>query len=107
MGISVISVSTDSMDPEAGGDTVAAAMTLLANTDALIIDLRQNGWWLAGDGAADLLLLFEGEPVHLNDLYFRPTDRHAPVLDAAARSRKEVHREGRLCPDQQTDLLGG
>jgi C-terminal processing protease CtpA/Prc len=25
------------------GDTAAAAMTFLSNTDALIIDLRQNG----------------------------------------------------------------
>ena len=30
-------------DPEAGVETVAAAMNFLANTDALIFDLRQNG----------------------------------------------------------------
>jgi len=30
-------------DAEAGGDTVTAAMNFLSNTDALIIDLRQNG----------------------------------------------------------------
>jgi C-terminal processing protease CtpA/Prc len=62
------------LDPEEGGDTVAAAMTLLANTDAMIIDLRQNG-----GGSPEMVQLicsyfFEGEPVHLNDLYFRPTD---------------------------------
>ncbi|HLK61271.1 MAG TPA: S41 family peptidase [Chthonomonadaceae bacterium] len=61
-------------DPEMGGDTVAGAMTLLANTDALIIDLRQNG-----GGSPEMVQLicsyfFEGEPVHLNDLYFRPSD---------------------------------
>lgn len=62
------------MDPESGGDTVAAAMALLANTDAMIIDLRQNG-----GGSPEMVQLicsyfFEGEPVHLNDLYFRPDD---------------------------------
>jgi len=62
------------MDPETGGDTVAGAMALLANTEAMIIDLRQNG-----GGSPEMVQLicsyfFEGEPVHLNDLYFRPTD---------------------------------
>jgi hypothetical protein len=55
-----------------GGQTAAAAMNLLANTDALIIDLRKNG---GGDPAMVALVctyLFESEPVHLNDLYFRP-----------------------------------
>ena len=61
-------------DPEGGGDTVSAAMTFLANTDALIIDLRHNG-----GGSPEMVQLicsyfFEGEPVHLNDLYYRPTD---------------------------------
>jgi hypothetical protein len=61
-------------DPETGGDTVASTMDFLANTDALIIDLRHNG---GGDPAMVQLLcsyFFEGEPVHLNDLYFRPDD---------------------------------
>lgn len=54
------------------GDTAAAAMNFLANTEALIIDLRQNG---GGDPAAVALIssyLFGPEPVHLNDLYWRP-----------------------------------
>jgi hypothetical protein len=54
------------------GDTAAAAMNFLANTEALIIDLRQNG---GGDPAAVALIssyLFAPEPVHLNDLYWRP-----------------------------------
>ncbi|HSB10998.1 MAG TPA: S41 family peptidase [Blastocatellia bacterium] len=57
-----------------GADTVVAAMNLLANTDALIIDVRRNG---GGDPAMVALIssyLFDGEPVHLNDLYFRPND---------------------------------
>ena len=58
--------------PEFGGETVVAAMNFLANTDALIIDLRRNG---GGDPAMVALIssyLFNPEPVHLNDLYFRP-----------------------------------
>jgi hypothetical protein len=31
------------MDPQFGGQAVAAAMTLLANADAVIVDLRKNG----------------------------------------------------------------
>lgn len=56
-----------------GAETVVAAMNLVANTDALIIDLRRNG---GGDPAMVALIssyLFD-EPVHLNDLYFRPDD---------------------------------
>ncbi|HEV8483239.1 MAG TPA: S41 family peptidase [Blastocatellia bacterium] len=62
------------MSPEFGGETAAAAMNLLANTDALIIDLRRNG---GGDPAMVALIssyLFGAEPVHLNDLYWRQGD---------------------------------
>jgi retinol-binding protein 3 len=55
-----------------GAETVVAAMNFVANTDALIIDLRRNG---GGDPAMVALIssyLFGAEPVHLNDLYFRP-----------------------------------
>jgi C-terminal processing protease CtpA/Prc len=62
-------------DPEMGGETVAAAMNFLAGTDALIIDLRQNG---GGNPAMVALIcsyFFGKEPVHLNDLYWRQGDR--------------------------------
>ena len=58
------------MDPEAGAETVAAAMNFVSNSDALIFDMRQNG---GGDPAMVALIcsyLF-GDKVHLNDLYWR------------------------------------
>ena len=58
-------------DPDAGADTVAAAMNFVANTDFLIFDLRDNG---GGDPAMVKLIcsyLFGEKPVHLNDLYWR------------------------------------
>jgi hypothetical protein len=59
---------------EFGGDTAAAAMNFLAHTDALIIDLRENG-----GGAPDMVALLASyalgpEPVHLFDVYYRPDD---------------------------------
>jgi C-terminal processing protease CtpA/Prc len=62
-------------DHEAGAETVAAAMTFLQNTDALIFDLRQNG---GGNPAMIALIssyLFGDKPVHLNDLYWRKDNR--------------------------------
>ncbi len=61
-------------DPELAGETAAAALTFLANTDALIIDLRQNG---GGDPAMVALVssyLFD-KKIHLNDLYIRAENR--------------------------------
>ncbi len=55
-------------------ETIASVMDFVSNTDALIFDLRNNG---GGDPACVQLLcsyLFGDEPVHLNDLYFRPAD---------------------------------
>ena len=63
------------MDEELGADTVAAAMNFVANTDALIIDMRSNG---GGNPAMVALIcsyLFGPEPVHLNDLYWREGNR--------------------------------
>ncbi len=61
--------------PELGAETVAAAMTFVNGTDALIFDLRQNG---GGDPEMVALIcsyLFGDKPVHLNDLYFRVGNR--------------------------------
>lgn len=59
------------MDADICGATVAAAMGFVAHTDALILDLRDNG---GGQPAMVSLIasyLFD-KPTHLNDLY----DRH-------------------------------
>ena len=57
------------------GDIAAAAMTLLAQSDALIIDLRSNG-----GGHGDMVQLIAGylftESRPLSGKYHRPTDTH-------------------------------
>jgi C-terminal processing protease CtpA/Prc len=60
---------------EFGKETVAAAFNFLANTDSLIVDLRKNG---GGDPEMVQLIcsyLFDGQPVHLNSLYWREGNR--------------------------------
>ncbi len=58
---------------EYGGATAIAAMNFLAGSDALIVDLRQNG-----GGAPSMIQLissyFFEEPVHLNSFYIRRED---------------------------------
>jgi hypothetical protein len=58
---------------EYSGATAVAAMNFLAHSDALIIDLRNNG-----GGSPSLIQLitsyFFDEPVHLNSFYIRETD---------------------------------
>ena len=53
---------------------VDSAFAFLQNTDALIIDLRQNGGGSPEMVAYICSYLFGDEPVHLNDLYFRPSN---------------------------------
>lgn len=61
------------VDSEAG-EVATAAMNFLGHTDALIIDLRNNGG--GSPGMIQLLssYLFGDEPEHLNSFYFRPAD---------------------------------
>ncbi|MBD3401393.1 hypothetical protein GF420_00750 [candidate division GN15 bacterium] len=61
------------VDASLAGPTAVAAMNFLANCDALIVDLRENG-----GGSPSLIQLitsyFFDEPVHLNSFYIRETD---------------------------------
>jgi hypothetical protein len=60
-------------DPEACGATAVAAMNFLANVDAIIFDLRENG-----GGEPKMIALIStylfSEPTHLNDLWERKGD---------------------------------
>jgi hypothetical protein len=62
------------LDAGLGGETVVAAMNFLANTDALIIDLRQNGGGSPAMVALISSYLFD-DTTHLNDLYWREGER--------------------------------
>ena len=59
------------MPPSMMGETAAAAMTFLGNTDALIIDLRQNGGG-SPDAVAFIASYFFDDPQRLNDIVNRP-----------------------------------
>jgi hypothetical protein len=63
------------MDPKAAAEPAVAAMNLLANTDALIIDVRKNGGGSPHTVALLCSYLFDEKPVHLNDLYWRKCNR--------------------------------
>lgn len=55
-------------------DTLVAAMKIIENTDALIIDLRNCMGSLDENTIPFLSSYFFDEPVHLFDFYIRPTD---------------------------------
>tara|TARA_R110002110_G_scaffold92763_1_gene241968 strand:+ start:734 stop:2071 length:1338 start_codon:yes stop_codon:yes gene_type:complete len=62
---------------EYAGETAVSAMNFLSNTDAIIIDLRNNG---GGSPAMIQLItsyLYGSAPVHLNNFYWRPTDSNS------------------------------
>ena len=61
--------------PQLMGDTAAAAMTFLANMEALIIDLRQNGGGSPDAVALMASYLMGPQPARLNDIYDRPSNQ--------------------------------
>jgi C-terminal processing protease CtpA/Prc len=63
------------MHPDVAAEPAAAAMNFLANTDALIIDVRHNGGGSPHSVALLCSYLFGEKPVHLNSLYQRKGDR--------------------------------
>lgn len=54
--------------PEYAGETYAAAMAFVAHTDALIIDLRENGGSISPDAVPMFSTYFFDRPTHLIDL---------------------------------------
>ena len=62
-------------DPAVGAETAVAAMTLLAHTSALIVDLRQNGGGWPEMVALLTTFLFDAEIVHLDSLYWRQGEK--------------------------------
>lgn len=62
------------MDHELGEDTVAAAMNFVHNTDALIIDLRQNSGGSPKMVALISSYFFGDKKIHLNSIYWRKSD---------------------------------
>ena len=60
------------MPEEIAGDTGTAAMSFVANTDALIVDLRKNGGGHPEMIAFLTSYLFD-KPTHLNDIYTEQT----------------------------------
>ncbi|HEY9878923.1 MAG TPA: S41 family peptidase [Leptolyngbyaceae cyanobacterium] len=59
------------LPPELAGEAAISAMNFLSNTDALVIDLRQNGGGSPNMVALLSSYLFDDQPVHLNDLHWR------------------------------------
>ena len=61
------------MNPEVCAPTASAAMAFVANSSALIIDLRGNGGGNPAMVSYIASYLFD-QPTHLNDLYYRKDD---------------------------------
>jgi hypothetical protein len=77
------------------GDTLAAALAFLANSEAIILDLRQNHGGF-GNGGTWLCSYFFEEETHLTDQYNRPenTTRQVwtfPVAPSARLADRELY----------------
>jgi len=86
------------LDTEYAGETAVAAMNFLSNTDAIIIDLRQNGGGTPGMIQLITSYLYRAEPVHLNNFYWRPTDTHTQTWTLP-------HVSGKRNPDAAVYIL--
>jgi C-terminal processing protease CtpA/Prc len=62
------------LPPQMMGDTAAAAMAFVANADALIVDLRQNGGGSPDAVALMASYLMGPQPARMNDIYDRPSN---------------------------------
>jgi hypothetical protein len=72
--IGYVEVRSFASSARAAAATVAKEMSVVADADALIIDIRRNGGGAPEAVALVSSYLFGEEPVHLNSLYFRPDD---------------------------------
>jgi len=72
--IAYIEITTFAMPPDTVREAVRDVMSEAADARAIIIDLRRNGGGTPGLVALISSYLFDDERVHLNSLYWRPTD---------------------------------
>lgn len=83
------------LQPSEIGDTAAASMTFLANSEAVIVDLRKNGGG-SPEGVIFLCSYFFDGSVHLNSIYSRGTDTTRdywshPVVPGKKLTGKDVY----------------
>jgi CubicO group peptidase (beta-lactamase class C family) len=91
------------MNAEWAAETAAEAMNAVANTDALIFDVRNNG---GGQPEMVRLLcsyLFD-KRTHINDIYWRPTDKTTEywTLDTVAGKKYGQQREVYVLTSRRT-----
>ena len=71
---------TNFSDTKIGGETAVGAMNFVANTDAIIFDIRENGIGNGGGHPEMIQLissyLFDVKPVHLNSFYWRDQNKN-------------------------------
>jgi retinol-binding protein 3 len=72
--VAYIEITTFSPQPGQVREIVRDVMDEAADARALILDVRRNGGGTPGLVALISSYLFGDEPVHLNSLYWRPTD---------------------------------
>jgi hypothetical protein len=86
-------------------EAAVPAMNFVANTDALIFDLRRNGGGSPVTIGVLSSYLFD-EVVHLNDFYTRETDRRASSSHTADVEGRRYGRQAGVRADQQPHVLG-
>ena len=74
-GVALLELAPLLFPVEMSGEVVTAALTLVADAEALIVDLRNNR---GGDPSTVALICgyLLDQPTHLNTMYFREGDRH-------------------------------
>jgi hypothetical protein len=73
--VAYVEITSFAFPAERVRERTAEVMSAAADASALIIDLRRNGGGTPDMVALVSSYLFGDDPVHLNSLWFRPTDR--------------------------------